>query len=152
MNKILQEKSIIGLLIAYFLFIGLGALKYPEGARLFPLVISIPAFFLCGILFYGSLRKKETAPHRERELETADPQGKKRRVVAFLVAPVYFIIVGLIGYVAGTALLLFFVPWTLGYRRWGKLVLIIVGFLFAIWLLFEVVLLTPLPPGLLLRK
>ena len=159
LKKVNQEMIVSIFLLAYFLMITLFALGYPEEARLFPLVLGIPATILCVLVLFAAHRKTRAAKTVTESKAMAKGEGEgetcpvsfemKRELVAFGFALLYLLLVYLVGFLIATFLLGLFIPYFLGMRRALPIVIFTVALEVIVWLVFPMALGLSLPTGLL---
>ena len=161
LKKVNQELIVSIFLLAYFLMITLFALGYPEEARLFPLVLGIPATILCVLVLFAAHRKTCAANTgtESKTIQKAKGEGEgetcqvnfemKRELVAFGFALLYLMLVYLAGFLIATFLLGLFIPYLLGMRRALPIVIFTVALEVIVWLVFPLALGLSLPTGLL---
>lgn len=160
-KKVNQEMIVSAFLLAYFLMITLFAVDYPDEARLFPLVLGIPATILCVLALcaaYKNFRAVRVGAASKMEQETkGEGEGEtcaasftiKRELVAFGFASLYLLLVYLVGFLIATFLLGLFIPYYLGMRRVLPIVIFTMVLLVIVWLVFPLALGLSLPTGLL---
>lgn len=158
--KKINQEIIVGLvLLAYFLMITLAALNFPEEARLFPLVLGIPATFLSAFVLFIAYRKQRLARTEFQSAEGEEDDDRsdalpasfemRRELVAFGFGILYLLLVYLFGFMISTFLLSIVTPYFLGMRRPLPIVTFALILLLIVWLVFPVALGLSLPTGLL---
>ena len=136
--------------LAYFLFIVIGALRYPAEARILPMIVGIAGIILCGSLWYSSHKdKKKTQDESESTEVVAEKTWK--RYLPFVIGLIYFVVTFFLGYLISTVLMALIVPYLFGYRNIPKLILFTVIINLAVWFIFSFALKNPLPVGYLLN-
>jgi hypothetical protein len=140
-------------LLLVFLTVVLVGSSYPSEARLFPTMVGIAGMAMAIAVFvlHGREAALESAPAAE-ELSVAPPETagptRGRVLLAVAAAPVYALLVWVVGFYVASLVALIVLPQCLDYRRVGILVVIAVAAVALIALVFSWGMEMALPNGL----
>ncbi|MBM3487857.1 MAG: hypothetical protein FJX67_14695 [Alphaproteobacteria bacterium] len=138
----------LGLAAVFAVVVGT-ALGYPRDARLFPVIIGTGGLVLSLALAILALMGRNvaaagTTPDMASEEAGAGPA---RFALAVLAAPVFGLLLWLVGFWIATAVAVYAIPWLMGYRHRLKLLLLALGTIAAHVVTFPLLLKVPLPVG-----
>lgn len=137
-------------LVTIFVVMAVLSLGYPRDARLFPLIVCTAGLcFGIGILIAEYRRRPETAEDGAELPEFFRSGNVAQRWTALVAAPLYGLLLMLIGFYFTSGIALVVLPYFLGYRRFWFLVRFAVVTIAIINVLFSYVMDMSMPKGLL---
>ena len=151
----LKEHAIAVIMVMIFgIMVGV-AFQYPKDARLFPLIVGTIGLILSlGVLSQSvSLHLSERSavePPAPDASSTQEPHAMRvRSYIALSAAPAYGILLWLAGFYISSGAALIVLPYGLGYRKLGRLLLLMVVSVVLMRIMFTYVMGIQMPPGLL---
>ena len=132
-------------LLSFFVFIFLGALKFPKDAQLFPMVLSVPCIIASLFLLIKCLKENRLG-------KDGNEIKEKHSFLDFFpyaFGPLYFLSVYFLGYLISTAAVMIIVPLLLGYKNKKAIVITVIVVFIAVIVIFRVLLSMKFYPGLL---
>lgn len=145
-----KKNGIVGLIIA-LLIVYLGSRELPfgvlrkPGSGFFPLILGVILGILCLLLLIKNWGKNYVL----KEEKGISSLGKKRVVLAFGVLLIYNILLESLGFLLCTFFLMFFILKVVGCQKWFFTIWISLLTTMASYVLFQKLLQTQLPPGIL---
>lgn len=149
------EITIAAFLTGIFVVMTGAALTYPEDARLFPLIIGTAGLFMSlivlvqSVYWYSSARKMKAYAPAAEKLPGRTPAERRKWWISFLSAPIFGALLWIAGFYIASAVALTFMPYGLGYKRLGKIVLLMAATVLGMKLLFSDIMGIRMPHGLL---
>lgn len=111
------------------------------------LVILWPSFFSLLLVFKKSKITKEK--EAKKFSSNSKKIGNRRVIISFVIILIYTNLIDVIGFFVASFLFLVILMWNLEVRNWVKLFIYPFVTLFFLYILFEKILLFPLPEGIL---
>jgi hypothetical protein len=137
------------LVTIFAVMVGL-SLFYPRDARLFPLIVCAAGLsFAIGILIAEIRRRPETAQNIDKLPEFFRSNDAVKRWTALMAAPLYGLLLWLVGFYLASGIALVVLPYFLGYRRFWFLVGLAVVTIAVVNVLFSYVMDMSMPKGVL---
>lgn len=147
--EVCQEAGFTALLTLYFAYMFFTAFKFPQRARLFPVVLCLPGLFLgLSLLYHNWLSWRQLS--KKTAARSKDPHFRAdKQIIAFGLGLAYLAAVYVIGFILGTIVITLLIPYALGQKQIWKLASFSAVLLFFIWLIFHSLLMINFPTGLL---
>jgi hypothetical protein len=133
------------LLMVFAVMVG-EASRYPRDSRLFPVMVGIAGLALAALLLLRMAQGAVAKPSGE-DVEEADFVPAAPLWAAVLAAPLFGLVMWVVGFWAATVICTFFGPAVMGYRRLRVRIGLTIGTLAVMVVLFPVMLNLPMPRG-----
>lgn len=149
------ELAVGAVLVAVFGIMVGAALTYAVDARLFPLIVGTAGLVLSLMVFGRSVylysqSKKSTAPLTTKGPAPAADAGERRKKwISLCSAPAFGALLWLVGFYIASGVVLTLMPYGLGYKKAGRILLLMAATVVGMRILFADIMGIRMPPGLL---
>ena len=146
MDRTRLQDLVIGIIVAVIGAAGwVATYKMPEATQRYTFCVT-GIFAFLGILLIAQSILRRNVPNHDSVVRAAE---FKNPVIAFILVAVYAFSLDKIGFFVSSAIFMFVMALFMGYRKYLKIAITIVGLLGFIYLLFVFQLNVPLPSGIL---
>jgi hypothetical protein len=121
-----EEFFLIALLLLFFAAIVGFSFAVPFDARLFPLIIGSAGFLLTIAVAVEQIGRRRENPAPAEADDAAARSDWPRFATALLSAPIFSVAFWLFGFVVASLAAMLLMPWLMGYRKRGELLLVAV--------------------------